>query len=105
MGRHTNWTRESMAVARMAVDRQEAREAELPCERTEAEDLAAEGLAGYDPECRFARDGFELGLHACTRRDGRLVEAGEAGQCWSEQRAQLAEQGQLISEAGKSVTA
>lgn len=88
-----------MAVARVVQDRQEAREAELPCDRTEAEDLAADGLAGYDPECRFARDGFELGLHACTRRDGRLVEVGESGQCFAEQRAQLLEQGQLLNAA------
>lgn len=92
-----------MAVARFVQDRQEDREALTACERTEAEDLAADGLVGYDPECRFARDGFELGLHACTRRDGRLVEVGEAGQCFAEQRAQVIEAGQVIHAAEQAL--
>lgn len=63
-------------------------------------DDAAEPV-GFDPGCRYAKDGFELGLHACTRRDGRLVRPGE--ECWLEQRQQVIDQGLAIHAAEQAV--
>lgn len=101
MGSHRRYGRnDSLALARIVQGRQEVREVDVaspPC--TASEEYAREALEGFDPECRFARDGFELGLHACTRRDGKLVEAGQAGQCFTEQRQQLLEQGQVVAQA------
>lgn len=65
--------------------------------RSASEEIAADALEGFDPNCRYAADGFELGLHACTRRDGQLVRPGD--ECWMEQRAQVLEQGKVLQSA------
>ena len=71
-------------------------------ELTPCEEAALDGILGFDPECRWARDNFELGLHACTTRDGELVRPGQS--CWMEARQQTLEQGAVLRAAETAVT-
>lgn len=89
--------------ARASAARRAALEQNLdPCEldaATPPEEITSESTLGFDPQCRFAATGFELGLHVCTNNQGRLVQPGQ--RCFTETRQQVREQndiGRVVAE-------